>query len=181
MKHILLTLIFLSSLISFAQEEEDKTNGFFYKVSLATTLTTNKDYQIGRGDETGPFIEPNAFFLNNTFGYRFDERTTLGLNIGYNWHHEYGLHFIPAHLSMRYNVIQDDDNVFLRVGYGKFLDFGDDFEEGNFYKLGAGVELFDEDYKNSILLGLDFTRKRFGYQQLDKLSSVSIFLEYSIF
>ena len=180
MKHILPTLIFLSSLFSFAQEE-DKTNGLFYKISLASTLTTNQDYEIFNSEETGPFIQMNAMFLNNTFGYRFDERTTLGLNLGYNWHHEYGLHFIPAHLSMRYNVIVDDDNVFLRVGYGKFLDFGKDFEEGNFYKLGAGVELFDDNYKNSVLLGLDFTRKRFGYKQLDKLSSVSIFIEYSIF
>ena len=180
MKHILPALIFFSSLFSFTQEE-DKTNGLFYKISLATTLTTNEDYQIGRGDETGPFIEPNALFVSNTFGYRFDQRTTLGLNLGYNWHHEYGLHFIPAHLSMRYNFVTDDDSMFLRVGYGKFLDLGDDFEKGNFYKLGIGAELFDENFRNSTLIGLDFTRKRFGYQQLDKLSSVSIFIEYSVF
>jgi len=47
--------------------------------------------------------------------------------------------------------------------------------------VGAGVEIFNEDYTNSFLIGLDFSRKRFGYKQLDKLSSVSVFFEFMFF
>jgi hypothetical protein len=45
------------------------------------------------------------------------------------------------------------------------------------YKIGLGGEYFLENSNKSILFGIDFMRKRFGYRQENKLSSVSLFLE----
>jgi len=180
MKQLLTILFLFISLTVFSQEDEE-INGFYYKISLATTLTINEDYTITQDDDTGPLILPSAFFINNTFGYRFDERSAIGLNLEYNWHSESGLHFFSAHLSFRYNIIADDDNVFVRSGYGRLLNLGKSFESGTIYKVGAGVEIFNEDYTNSFLIGLDFSRKRFGYKQLDKLSSIAVFFEFMLF
>lgn len=175
------TVVFLFiSFVMFSQDDI-KTHGLYYKISLATTLTINEEYTITQYDDTGSLILPSSFFINNTFGYRFDERSVIGLNLEYNWHSESGLHFFPAHLSFRYNIIADDDNVFIRSGYGRLLNLGKSFESGTMYKVGAGVEIFNEDYTNSLLIGLDFSRKRFGYKQLDKLSSVSVFFEFMFF
>jgi len=178
---LLITFFFLSlPLLSFAQDDI-KNNGVFYKISLATTLGINEDYQLFDEGERGTFLEPSAFFINNTVGYQFDERTSLGLNFEYNWHSETGFHFFPAYLSMRYNIITDDDNVFIRTGYGRLINLGNAFEKGTMYKVGAGLELFNEDYKNSILFGLDFSRKRFGHKQTEILTSISIFFEFMVF
>ena len=49
------------------------------------------------------------------------------------------------------------------------------------YKFGVGFQTFDDNFRNSFLIGLDFTRKRFGYKTLEGVSSVSIFLEFMLF
>jgi len=56
-----------------------------------------------------------------------------------------------------------------------------DFEKGNMYKIGLGIRGYDDGYLNSFLIGVDFSRKRFGYKTLEGLSSVSIFLEFMFF
>lgn len=181
MKQFCVFFFLIMSLHLYSQKDMQTDGGFYYKISLATTLTINEYYSFAEDDDTGPLILPSAFFINNTFGYKFDERSVIGLNIEYNWHSESGLHFLPAYLSFRYNFIVDDDNVFVRSGYGRLLNLGNAFESGTVYKVGAGAEIFNENYTNSFLIGLDFYRKRFGYKQLDKLSSVSIFFEFILF
>lgn len=182
MKQTYFFLLFIFIIINstYSQSEDDNIIGFFYKTSLATTLTINENYTVGN-DEDEVLINPSALFINNTIGYMFDKRTSIGLNLEYDWHSQQGLHFIPAYLSFQYNIIADDDNLFIRGGYGTLLGLSNDFEEGNLYKLGIGVQLFDEDYKNASLIGLDFSRKRFGYKTLEGLSSVSIFIEFMLF
>ncbi len=175
----ILGFLFISSL-TFSQTETKKTNGVFYKFSLATTLTINKDYTVGN-DEGETLINPSALFVNNTLGYQFDERSLIGLNFEYDYHSQQGLHFAPAYLSFQYNIITDDDNVFIRGGYGTLLGLGKSFEKGNMYKFGVGFQTFDDNFRNSFLIGLDFTRKRFGYKTLEGVSSVSIFLEFMLF
>jgi hypothetical protein len=54
---------------------------------------------------------------------------------------------------------------------------GNSFEKGSLFKVGAGIQ-GDIGKNDSILIGLDYNRKRFGYRTLDGLSSVSIFLEF---
>lgn len=181
MKQFYTLICLIISLQLYSQKDVQIDSGFYYKIALSTTLTINEDYTITEDDGSGPLIMPSAFFINNTFGYKFDESTVIGLNAEYNWHSESGLHFFPTYLSFRYNVIVDDDNVFVRSGYGRLLNLGKSFESGTMYKVGAGFEIFNEDYTNSFLIGLDFSRKRFGYKQLDKLSSVSIFFEFMLF
>lgn len=178
MKQFLFLIPLMLSHSCFSQDE--KTHGIYYKISLATTLAVNEDYQVfDEYDDT--LLQPSALFVNNTLGYQMDHRTALGINVEYNWQHKQGLHFLPIFLNLRHNIIADDDNLFLRVGYGKLLSISRDFEKGTLYKLGIGYQIFDEDYRNSWLLGLDFSRKRFGIRETEKISSVAIFLEFMLF
>ncbi len=175
MKYSITIILFLMSLSIFSQEENE-TKGFFYKLSLATTLTINEDFTFGREDDE-TLINPSALFINNTFGIQMDKRSSVGLNIEYDWHSKQGLNFLPIYVSYRYNILEFEDNFFLRGGYGKLISINKNFENGTIYKVGLGFELFDEEYKHSILLGLDFSRKRY-HHKLEKISSVSVFLEY---
>ncbi|MCB0448965.1 MAG: hypothetical protein KDC97_02495 [Confluentibacter sp.] len=181
MKHIFFffSILFLVSLYSYSQKEQEKTRGLFYKISLASTLTINEDYQAFDDDDSSTLIEPSALFVNNTFGYMFDKRTMVGLNFEYDWHSKQGLHFFPAYLSLHHNIIVDDTSFFVRGGYGTLLGLGKSIEKGNMYKIGLGIQ--GTDINNAFLIGLDFSRKRFGYKTLEGLSSVSIFLEFMFF
>ncbi len=161
-------------------QDDIKTSGVFYKISLAGTLTTNEHYTIGN-DEGETFITLNAFFINNTLGYQFDDRSSIGLNLEYDRYTRQALNFFPAYLNFTYNILDFDDKVFVRAGYGRLLNMGKSFEKGTMYTVGAGARIYDGNFKNSWLIGLDFSRKRFGYKQEDKLTSVSIFVEFMLF
>ena len=178
MKTVSSILLFLSVMAVSAQEVTEKS-GLFYKLGFATTLTLNEDNVVGDKEDNEPFFRFNFFFLNNTIGYKFDPRSSIGLNLEYDWHSESGLQFLPLHLSFRYNVIQKEDNVFVRASYGKLLGIGNTFETGSLYKTGVGVEVFDKAYKNSGLIGIEFTQKSFGFREEEKLISISFFLEIS--
>ncbi len=181
MKQTISFILLLFSIIAFSQNDEEiKTNGLFYKVSFAVTLTTNEEYTINN-DEGETFINPNAIFINNTLGYQFDERTSIGLNLEYNNYLKQDFNFLPAYLSFTYNIFDFDDVVFIRGGYGRLINMNNNFEKGTMYKFGIGYRTFDANFKNSWLIGLDFSRKRFGFRQTEKLSSVSIFLEFMLF
>ena len=182
MKFIYVSVIFLfcCSNLSFSQIEPEKTKGLFYKVAASTTLTVNEDNTLFANDDE-PFFNFSALFINNTIGYQFDNRTSLGLNLEYNWHSNLGLHFAPAYISLRHNLKVDDENFFVRGGYGSLLGISKNFEKGSMYKLGLGVQIINFDNNDSFLIGLDFTRKRFGYRTLEGLSSVSIFIEFMFF
>lgn len=173
----LLLLLFFS--ISHAQDDQ-KTNGIFYKVSLSATLTTNEDYTIGNDDDQS-FINLNGIFLNNTLGYQFDTRASIGLNMEYDYYIDQNLNFFPVFLDFTYNIFDFDDQIFIRGGYGKLVDLGKSFENGTMYKAGFGYRAFDDNFRNSFLIGFDFSRKRFGFRQEDKLSSFVIFLEFMLF
>jgi len=179
MKH-LSTLLLLFSLVSITAQEQDKTNGLFYKASVSTTLTTNEDYTIAN-DDGESFINVNGIFFNNTIGYQFDSRSSIGLNIEYDHYLEQNLNFFPVYLDFTYNIFEFDDAVFIRGGYGKIIDLGKAFENGNMYKVGVGYRAFDDNFKNSWLIGFDFSRRRFGFRQTEKLSSFAIFLEFMLF
>ena len=176
-----ITFLFLIFTVTTFSQNDKKTNGIFYKISVAATLTINKDYTLTQDDDTGPFLIPNALFITNTLGYQFDERTSLGINLEFDRHFESDLLFFPAYLSFRYNFITDDSNLFMRASYGKLLNVGKNFELGTLYKVGLGIQSFDDNYKNSFLFGIDFSRKRFGHKQAEKLSSLSIFFEFMVF
>lgn len=177
--YMLFCIAFSITFSSFSQIKQEKTHGIFYKISLATTLTINEDYVAFDDDDSSTLIEPSALFVNNTIGYKFDPRTMVGLNFEYNWHSEQGLHFFPTYLNLQHNIILDDTSLFVRGGYGTLLGLGKSFEKGNMYKVGLGIEVVD--INNAFLIGLDFTRKRFGTKNLEGISSVSIFVEFMVF
>ena len=175
-----ITLLFLLFFLKTFSQDDDKTQGLFYKISLAGTLTTNENYTIGN-DEGETLIILNALFINNTVGLQVDNRFSVGLNLEYEGHLKQSLNFLPAYTSLRYVLFQYEDNFFIRGGYGRLLKLNDNFEKGSFYKMGMGFQIFDENYRNSFLIGLDFTRKQYGYIRQSKLSSVSVFLEFEVF
>jgi len=187
---IILILVFISSTVFSQSEKTDqiKIMGPFYKISLATTLHINED---SNSDIDEPLIIPNGFFINNTVGFQFDARSSISLNFEYDLYSKQALHFFPAYLEFKYNILRFEDvyddgsiyqsNIFLRGGYGTLLSIGKSFEKGNFLKLGIGYQAQIDDNNNSILIGFDFSRKRFGYETLEGLSSVSIFLEFMVF
>lgn len=183
MKLVQITLFLLFSFYysAFSQIKPEKTSGLFYKISLASTLKVNEDYVFFDKEDNEILLVPSAFFINNTVGYQFDKRSALGLNIEYDYHSKQGLHFIPAYLSFRYNIFTDDNNTFIRGAYGTLLGIGKSFEKGNLYKLGIGTQFLDHKFSNSALIGLDFTQKRFGDKSLERLSSVSFFIEFIVF
>ncbi|MGB3605759.1 hypothetical protein [Psychroserpens sp.] len=84
-------------------------------------------------------------------------------------------------MNFTYNIVDFDDVLFVRGGYGTLVDLGESFENGTLYTVGLGYRIFDDDFRNSWLVGFDFSRRRFGNQQNDKLSSVAIFLEFMLF
>ena len=176
----LLNCILYFSLCNLSAQEMMKTNGLYYKVSLATTLTNNEEYTLfNDNDET--FLTFNAIFINNSLGYQFDKRASIDFNAEYDYHSHKELHFLPMYLGFNYNILDFDDVLFIRGGYGKLIKAGKNFEKGTQYKVGIGYRAFDDNFKNSWLIGLDFSRKRFGYKQEEKLSSVSVFLEFMVF
>lgn len=188
---IIIVLIFITStgLSQSNKTDQIKISGPFYKISLATTLKINEDWTVETDDDE-TFLEPSALFINNTIGYQFDRRSLISLNFEYDWHSEQGLQFFPAYLGFQYNIIHFESgfneyiyqsNVFIRGGYGTFLSLGKSFEKGNMYKFGLGFQGQVDDSNNSILIGLDYTRKRFGYRTLEGLSSISIFIEFMVF
>jgi hypothetical protein len=173
-----LLLLFFFTIIH--AQDDQKTSGLFYKASLSATLTNNEDYTIGN-DNDESFINLNGIFFNNTLGYQFDIRSSIGLNIEYGHYLDQSLNFLPVYLDFTYNIFDFDDQVFIRGGYGKLIDLGKAFENGNMYKAGIGYRAYDDDFKNSWLIGFDFSRKRFGFRQEEKLSSFAVFLEFMLF
>ncbi len=178
--NIFIVLFLCLPFLVFSQNNSIKTNGVFYKISAATTLAVNEYYEFGNNNDE-PLFVPNSLFVNNTIGYQFDERAAIGLNFEYDWHSQLGLHFFPVYLNFQYNIIPNEDDIFIRGGYGTLVNMGKSFQKGNMYKLGAGYRIYDDNFKNSFLIGLDFTRKQFGYRTLEGLSSVSIFIEFMLF
>ncbi len=179
MKQITTVLLLLSFSITQAQDNQN-VKGIFYKFSFSTTLTTNDDYTIGE-DNNGTLINLNGLFFNNTVGYQFDRKSSLGLNIEYDYFIDQELNFLPVYLDFTYNVFDFDDQVFIRGGYGKMLNLGRDFEKGSMYKIGVGCRFYDNNFKNSGLIGFDFSRRRFDFREEQTLSSFAIFLEFMLF
>lgn len=179
MKKLLILFFVLYPFLGFSQDEL-KTNGLYYKISLAGTLTTNEDYTLNSNDNE-TFIEANGLFVNNSVGYQFDERSSIDMNVEYDNYSRQHFNFLPVHLGFNYTIFDFDDVVFIRGGYGKLIKAGKNFEKGTMYKVGIGYRTFDDNFRNSWLIGFDFNRKRFGYKQEEKLSSFSIFLEFMLF
>ena len=179
MKHnyLLLFLLSLISFSSFSQISEKKSNGIFYKISIATALFTSLDY-IDDTEDDGKYNRFTGFFLNNTLGYQFDERSCMGLNLEYNLYTRQKLNVLPAYLSFQYIV---KDNLFFRAGYGGLIGLSESFEKGEFIKFGLGVR-GEFGRKNTGMIGIDFsTRHVTNNTKYNSITSASIFFEYIFF
>ena len=173
MKLLYLQILLYVSFISIGQNDNFDRQ-LFYKIGVAATLTINSEGL--SSDDDSSCIVPNALFVKNTFGIAVNKRISMGLNAELDWHSKPNLLFFTIYPDIRYNIIQKDDNGFIRFGYGKMFGKGE-LNEGTLYKISVGSEHFHEDFERSTLFGLEFTQKSFGFKELDKLISVSIFLE----
>lgn len=177
MRHLLFVLTLLVTFNMYSQDST-QVRGIFYKVSVATSLTINEDYELFNESDDNTFIQPSALYVNNTLGYQFDNKTSAGFNVEYNWHSKQGLHFLPIYVDLKHSFTDSDVNFFIRSGYGKLVSIGNSFEKGSMFKAGIGIQALDKNLKNSVLFGLDFNHKTFGFRNTEKLSSVTLFLEF---
>ncbi len=180
MKQLYIATFILLNSISINAQEEEKTKGLYYKISAAITLMLNENYTVDTDDDESLFAA-NAIFINNSLGLQVDDRISVDINAQIDMHLKQDLRFFPVYFSSQYNLVEDDSNIFLRAGYGRMFKLTKKFKKGSMYKTGLGIQFFDDNFRNSLLLGLDFTRKRFGFREREKLSSLSIFLEYRLF
>lgn len=182
-QQLLLPLLILQFCSQINAQDSKNYNRFFYKIGVATTLKVNEDFGSKEDyDDDEPFLVPGAFFISNSLGFRFDRKLALEANLEFDWHSESGLLFAPAYLSIRHKM-KADDALFLRVSYGSLLKIGKSFEKGSIFKAGIGqwVENNSPNTDRAILLGLEFTRKTFGWRENDSLLCFSIFVEFSFF
>ena len=173
MKLLYLQIFLCVTFISVGQND-DFDRQLFYKIGIAATLTLNSEGL--SSDDDSSWIVPNALFVKNTLGIAINKRISMWLNAELDWHNKPNLLFFSIYPDIRYNIIQKDDNGFIRFGYGKMFGKGE-LNEGTLYKIGIGGEYFHEHIERSTLFGLEFTQKSFGFKEADKLVSVSIFLE----
>ena len=175
---LLFCLLFMPPAI-FSQEVLEKKGGTYGKLSFATSLRINEDYRIQifgeKNEEDKALIQLSAYFVNASIGYQFENRAALAINLEYNYHSRQGLHFLMPYLSGRINIVNNPTTPFIRGGYGNLFDITNNFKDGNIYKLGLGFM-----FENALLLGFEFTNKRFGYRSLTELSSVSLFIEFML-
>jgi hypothetical protein len=180
---LILSLLLLTSAI-FSQEEPSNKGGTYYKFSFATTLTLNENFEKKQEGEEykdrvfagKTFLRLSAYFFETSIGYQFGQRAALGVNLGYHYHSEQGLHFIPAYLNARINFSDKEDSFFLRGGFGKLIGIGSNFESGTYSKVGLGIQT-----QKIGLIGLEFNYKEIGFRDLEGLESISLFLEYILF
>lgn len=168
----LLTLSWFTFISSAQNDDFDRQ--VFYKISIAATLTLNNEGS--NSDNNSSWIVPNALFIKNTLGVAVNRRVSLGLNVELDLHGNPDLLFFPIYPDIRYNIIQKDDNGFVRFGYGKMFGKGK-LNKGTLYKIGIGGEYFRDDLRRSALIGLEFTKKSYGTKEQNKLVSISIFFE----
>jgi hypothetical protein len=95
-------------------QDDIKSNGLYYKISLAGTITTNAEYTFDSDDDTGPFFLPNGLFINNSLGYQFDKRSSIDLNAEYDHYFIQGYNFLPIYLGFNYTIFDFDDVIFVR-------------------------------------------------------------------
>lgn len=177
MKKLLPFIIFLSVIKISSQEKIGRP---FITGSVNFTLGVNENYTLFNDDDE-TFLVPAAAFFRIGFGYEFAKRIALSFNSGYDYHWNYATSAFPAYGSLKYNIIErDDDTLFVEMSYGKMWRPSNRYPDGNYYAFGIGAQVAGAKRWNTIIK-LDFHRKGIIGFENNRLDSVSFGIGFSFF
>ncbi len=175
--------ILLLSILLFAQSfsAQEKLGRPFFTGDLNFTLGVNQDYEIGNSEETGTLIEPAALLFRVGFGYEFKKRIAISVNSGYDIHFNYAVDAFPTYFGLKYNITEkEDDTHFIEIRYGKMWTPSTNYPDGNYYGIGAGIQLARISRWNAIFR-VDYHRKGILGFKNNRLDSISFGFGFSFF
>lgn len=176
-KTLLLCLVVFATQITFSQNTYKKP---YFTGSFSTTLAINEDYTIDPDDDESLLI-PGAVLFRLGAGYQLDRRWQIGINAGYDHHFRFNINAIPFYGSLRYNVIEhDNDNFFVEYSHGKMWRPSFKYENGNYYGFGVGSQMTGESRWN-LILRIDYHRKAIQGFKNGHLDSISFGVGFSFF
>ena len=168
-RFFLIFAIFICS-ISYSQ------NNFNYNFTINTTFTANEnfgEYDAYFDEVDWSIIAPRALMLRSGIDVNIVKRLTAGINLGFDWHPDLEVLAVPYFLDSKFSVFQvDDDKLYLRVGVGKLLKFGESFERGTYNIVGIGYHI-STIKKYSVIVNMDFHQKKIANFENGRLNSLS--------
>jgi hypothetical protein len=172
---LLLFFLFITTLSS----SQEKLGRPFITGTFNFALGINENYTINN-DEGEYLIEPAAIFLRTGFGYEFKKRVAISFNAGFDYHWNYAVSAFPTYGTLKYNITDDDDTLFIEASYGKMWRPSLSYPDGNYYGFGIGVQVTGTNRWNTIVR-LDIHRKGiYGFEN-NRIDSVSLGIGVSIF
>lgn len=178
MKKLLLLSLLFYTMLTNAQLKERAP---FFMGSISTTFGINQDYEFNNDDDSESLIVANSVLLRTEFGYQFNQRWATSINFGYDHHFMYSINAIPAYGSVRYHFSNDDsESFYLETSYGKMWRPSDNFNDGDYYKIGLGFLSVSESRWNGVLK-LDFHRKKINNFKNGNLDSISLGIGFIFF
>lgn len=178
MKQLLVLIVLFCSFQTTSQEKIGKP---FYTITANFTLGRN-EFDEGFGDDEF-FFAPAALFLRTGFGYEFKKRIAVSFNLGFDYHWDFvKLSAFPTYGTLKYNISENDDNTFfVEMSYGKMWRPSPKFPDGAYHGFGIGTQIAG-DYRWHTIVRVDFHRKGiFGYNNNNRLDSVSLGIGFSFF
>jgi hypothetical protein len=123
-------------------------------------------------------IAIKSVLVRNGVDVKINKLFSIGANLGLDWHPDIDVKAMPYFLDSKITLSSDgNDRFFVSPGIGKLLKFTENFNEGNYYKLGIGYEITGNE-KGNVLINLDFHQKRILYSENGNLNSLSVGLGY---
>ena len=171
MKKLLLIYLFIAVASNFYAQNTSKKP--FLTGDLNFTFGINENYTLFNDDDES-FLKFSAVMFRVGAGYQFNSKWLASFNIGYDHHTRYSINAIPTYGTLRYNIAADDfDAFFAEASYGKMWRPSSKYENGDYYKLGLGVQMGGSGRWHT-LLKLDFHRKKIIGFKNHTLDSVSL-------
>lgn len=186
MKLKFLFLILLSSLFSYAQEEQKKfryiedPKPFFIKFDFSVPLKVNQ-----YAGEIDPYTdEKESWFLPDGLSARvgisshYDKWIGVGINTGLDWKGSKCLVVMPVFGSFRLSPrIAEDFRITSEIGYGRAFSLSGERLSGYFKKISLGIE----DEENGLGFYMELCQYGFAKINQERIGSFSLGINYIIF
>ncbi len=176
MKKTLLLFAFIFT-VNYTLKAQEKHA--FFTSSLNFTFALNENYVLFEPDDNENMFKFSAIFIRTGFGYQFNNRWAGIVNLGYDHHPKFGLNAVPMYGTLRYTISRDDDDrFFTQASFGNMWRPSKNFENGNYYALGLGMQISNSSRWLTVL-HLDFHRKKITNFKNGNLDSVSLGLGFT--
>lgn len=177
MKKVVVLIVLFYALQTSSQEKIGKP---FFNGSVNITIGINEHYTLDP-DDGETLLVPSALFLRTGFGYEFRNRVAISFNVGYDYHWNYAVSAFPTYGTLRYNITErEGDTFFTEISYGKMWRPTNNYPDGNYYKIGFGVQVKGTERWNTIVR-LDYHRKGLVGFKNNRLDSFSLGIGFSFF